>query len=900
MRVTAASGRALRMLALTVALLLLTMGVLPTVGLAEELLTAEEPEIPQTETMPAVDPMPAAASDPASAPAPTEAPVAEPSDAPAPVAPDLEEPPPEPSDGDEQVRSVEGVRAILSEAAASYPADSDSAPTDDGTAAAVVPAADEPAALAVVDNALDDPEVHRTATQLRHGGSVKVNELDFDGWNPRNQPHVGCEFTLRFFGFDPDVASPVQVSFVTQSPTANNQPLASGSVPLALPAGETLQGSTLVGSATFDLSGPLSAYTPHHVQGYHVKLSMEPADGNAKYKAFWVVCEYQPPVDMGTLTVTKAVEGIAPDGASYDFVVSDSTLPLYSFTLPTAGGEWTWTDEVPVGTYMVSETGGGAGYTTTISVDNGTATPGTAVEIDVDRDETRVVAFTNIYTPARGPLRVTKVVEGPAPQDALYAFDVTCGNDNPIRVEIPAGEFRELHGRPVGTCTVTEVDDEGADRTLVAVGDADPVAGSTVDVDIVTGTLAEVTFTNIYDEDVPSTGALLVTKDVEGPAAEDAEYAFTVTCPGRSPISFELSEEEGWTRRLTGLPLTTCTVTETGTGGAESTLVAVDDADATTGTTASAVVRRTTTTTVAFTNVFEQEPPTGALLVTKDVEGPAPEDAEYGFEVTCGQDTPIGFALSADEGWTRLLEELPVGTCSVTETETADADRTLVAVGDGAATASTTTSVDIADGTTAEVAFTNLYTIPDEGTGALLVTKAVEGTDAPEGPAFDFQVVCGEDDPLTFTLSAVHGWWTMVSGLEPGVCEVTELTTGDATTTVAVGGGAPMAGTQAAVTVIESATVAVDFVNDFGDTDVLPIVIDPTTPDVTPPIVPPVTPPVPPPAVQPAVVPPTSPPAVTVSPTTLPRTGGQLIAHGLLVALLAIGMGTGLVRATKR
>ncbi len=121
-------------------------------------------------------------------------------------------------------------------------------------------------------------------------GTVKINDIDVSDTDnsPANQPHVGCQFNLKFFGFDNRQTAHIVLK--AWSPTGDDgrvlwqgdrtiSPDAAGGGPNDLDAVFTFD------SANFDFS----SIAPQPKQGYHVKLFVE-LDGlhAVKHKVFWL------------------------------------------------------------------------------------------------------------------------------------------------------------------------------------------------------------------------------------------------------------------------------------------------------------------------------------------------------------------------------------------------------------------------------------------------------------------------------------------------------------------------------------------------------------------------------------------------------------------------------------
>ena len=122
-----------------------------------------------------------------------------------------------------------------------------------------------------------------------NNGTVKVDGATFAD-TPNNEPHVGCMFRIKFFGYDEgDLYA--TATFKLVAPTAAAGDLFTDSTFIGGdPAGG---GKDLDGSLIVDLSGPLAAsgVSPQAHQGFHIRLIVH-AQGSkgadVKHKTFWV------------------------------------------------------------------------------------------------------------------------------------------------------------------------------------------------------------------------------------------------------------------------------------------------------------------------------------------------------------------------------------------------------------------------------------------------------------------------------------------------------------------------------------------------------------------------------------------------------------------------------------
>ena len=184
----------------------------------------------------------------------------------------------------------------------------------------------------------------------------------------------------------------------------------------------------------------------------------------------------------------------------------------------------------------------------------------------------------NTYDPSS--LTVTKTVTGTAPAGTEFTVDVDCSNntfDQTLTFDAdgdadPAGS-NVISGIPnTTTCSGHRAGDGGASSTTYAPDGGTPADPPTVT--ITSGTPSTVAVTNIYD---PS--SLAVTKTVTGTAPPGRTFTVDVDCSDNTfdtTLTFDATGTlTGGTSPITGIPnTTTCSVTESGTGGASSTTYA--------------------------------------------------------------------------------------------------------------------------------------------------------------------------------------------------------------------------------------------------------------------------------------------------------------------------------------
>jgi hypothetical protein len=195
-----------------------------------------------------------------------------------------------------------------------------------------------------------------------NNGTIKIHRTDTDQTDHANEPHVGCEFNVEFFGFD-GYANSSEMSFSLWSPTQPDEPvLYTRHVDLTVD--NRVNGAEWDHEETFTAAQIIgtNAVEPQAQQGYHVKLTVEtddaaPQGATVKHKVFWMQ-----PCETSTSTSTTALHGTT--------------------TTTAAGGNTTTTTAA-----------GGNTTTTTAAGGNTTTTTST----------TPTVGGTNIVTPPAGP-----------------------------------------------------------------------------------------------------------------------------------------------------------------------------------------------------------------------------------------------------------------------------------------------------------------------------------------------------------------------------------------------------------------------------------------------------------------------------------------------------------------
>jgi hypothetical protein len=120
-----------------------------------------------------------------------------------------------------------------------------------------------------------------------NNGTIKIDDTPFDD-HPNNEPHVGCEFQVDFYGYDEgDLFA--EVTFESHPPTGPVRVLLTDRVFIG--EDDNSGGGSEAGldaSVTYTLD--FTGIEPHPNQGFHVKLTIN-AEGSqgadVKHKVFW-------------------------------------------------------------------------------------------------------------------------------------------------------------------------------------------------------------------------------------------------------------------------------------------------------------------------------------------------------------------------------------------------------------------------------------------------------------------------------------------------------------------------------------------------------------------------------------------------------------------------------------
>lgn len=182
---------------------------------------------------------------------------------------------------------------------------------------------------------------------------------------------------------------------------------------------------------------------------------------------------------------------------------------------------------------------------------------------------TVVVKATNLYEHKMGSFKLTKTVKAdganPLKKDTQFKFRVTCGDDDPMTVNLKAGQSWTSKSYLAGTdCMIHEDDPSTAAATSkVTYEGATSLGGNDAVVTIKEGAepKVEVVATNTVKANY---GKFSVTKNVDGDAkAEPATFAFEYKCDDDAKTNGTLDVKAGETKTVDNILVgTTCYIKE--------------------------------------------------------------------------------------------------------------------------------------------------------------------------------------------------------------------------------------------------------------------------------------------------------------------------------------------------
>ena len=195
-----------------------------------------------------------------------------------------------------------------------------------------------------------------------NNGTVKIDDVAFDD-HPNNEPHVGCVFQVDFYGYDQGDLD-ATVTFQAHPPTlraGDDQVLLTDTVFIGEDdnsGGGSQAGLDASETYTLDFTG----ITPHPVQGFHVKLTVN-AEGSqgadVKHKVFWVTgCA---PAPTTTTTGATSTSGVTSTSGATTTSAATSTSEITTTSGPTTTAKETTSSTSEVGGSSSSAPGGSGG-----------------------------------------------------------------------------------------------------------------------------------------------------------------------------------------------------------------------------------------------------------------------------------------------------------------------------------------------------------------------------------------------------------------------------------------------------------------------------------------------------------------------------------------------------------
>ena len=195
-----------------------------------------------------------------------------------------------------------------------------------------------------------------------NNGTIKLDDTPFDD-PPNNEPHVGCVFQVDFYGYDQGDLD-AEVTFEAHPPTlraGEDQVLLTDTVFIGEDdnsGGGSQAGLDASETYTLDFTG----ITPHPVQGFHVKVTIN-AEGSqgadVKHKVFWVTgCA---PAPTTTTTGATSTSGVTSTSGATTTSAATSTSEITTTSGPTTTAKETTSSTSEVGGSSSSAPGGSGG-----------------------------------------------------------------------------------------------------------------------------------------------------------------------------------------------------------------------------------------------------------------------------------------------------------------------------------------------------------------------------------------------------------------------------------------------------------------------------------------------------------------------------------------------------------
>ena len=485
--------------------------------------------------------------------------------------------------------------------------------------------------------------------------------------------------------------------------------------------------------------------------------------------------------DRGAFSVKKVVTGDyqpnTDDSFKVDFTCDDADGTSGSLTVPSDGTAVS-VEGLPTGTTCTVTEDDSSAQRTGYAV----ATSYSSTKVTIEKSSTPEVTVTNDYKRLVGGFTIAKTVagDGAALAPASFEFEYSCFDHNYTGtasgiVTVSAGSSESVTNVPTGTCTVTEKSSDVENTQLVTkmTVDGRDVGGNVATINVTDNSAIAVEATNTYTMD---RGTFAVKKSVSGTnAATSKQFIFNYQCSDDQSGSLTVPGDGTVVTADKTFPIgTTCTISEDEASAQidEYSLQLPAPQEIT-------ISDKTTPVEVAFANDYKRL--VGGFSITKKVEGDGANlaPASFTFDYTCsdaaGQETASG-NLQVQAGQTEGVEDIPTGTCEITERDAAvnGAQLTTSLTVDGQPVEGSKATINVTDNSAIAVEATNTY-VRDRG--AFSVAKKVTGDYTPgTGESFKVNYVCDDPDHTSGELDVpADGTPVKVENLPTGTsCIITE------------------------------------------------------------------------------------------------------------------------------
>lgn len=169
-----------------------------------------------------------------------------------------------------------------------------------------------------------------------NNGTIKIDGVPYDG-SHGNEPHVTCEFAVRFWGFD--AAQTADITITAHAPTGAGTPLKHE--PGVRISDDAAGGGQDPDAVRYYRAAelPLAGITPHPKQGYHIRVDVDvlQAPGGSKTKVFWLA-----PCAPTTSTTTTTTTSVTPTTGAVELPTRGrSDVPAEPVRVTAGGGAGT-------------------------------------------------------------------------------------------------------------------------------------------------------------------------------------------------------------------------------------------------------------------------------------------------------------------------------------------------------------------------------------------------------------------------------------------------------------------------------------------------------------------------------------------------------------------------------